>query len=65
MSYGTDIADGSRLTGVHTGRILGDKPANLAVQSTKVALEINMNTAKALDLAIRGRLFARADGVIE
>jgi hypothetical protein len=36
MSYGTDIADGSRLTGVHTGRILGDKPANLEVQqSTK------------------------------
>jgi putative ABC transport system substrate-binding protein len=53
MSYGTDIQDGWRLTGVHTGRILGDKPANLAVQqSTKVELVIDMNTAKALDLAI-------------
>jgi hypothetical protein len=33
-------------------------------QSTKVELVIDMNTAKALDLAIPRLLFARADGVI-
>jgi ABC-type uncharacterized transport system substrate-binding protein len=67
MSYGTDIPDGWRLTGVYTGRIInGDKPADLPVQqSTKVEFVINLKTAKALGLTVSPTLYALANEVIE
>jgi putative ABC transport system substrate-binding protein len=66
-SYGGDVIDSYRLTGVYVARILkGEKPADLPVQQgTKLELFINAKSAKALRIDLPLPLSGRADEVIE
>jgi putative tryptophan/tyrosine transport system substrate-binding protein len=67
FSYGADLPDAYRLTGVYAARILhGDKPADLPVQqAAKIGMVINLKTAKALGITFPLPLLGRADEVIE
>ena len=67
MSYGVDLLDTYRMVGVYAGRIIkGEKPVDLPiVQPTKFQFVLNLQTAKALGLAIPPGVLSIADEVIE
>jgi putative ABC transport system substrate-binding protein len=67
MSYGSNFAELTRVVGTYAGRILsGEKPADLPVQqSARLAMVINLKTAKVLGIEVPTSILLRADEVIE
>jgi putative tryptophan/tyrosine transport system substrate-binding protein len=65
--YGLDILDQYRQAVAYVDRILrGEKPADLPVQQpTKFQFQVNLVTAKALDLKVPDTILVAADEVIE
>jgi putative tryptophan/tyrosine transport system substrate-binding protein len=67
IAYGADMEAQYRSVAIYVDKVLqGDKPADLPIeQASKLALVINLKTARALGLTIPSVLLAQADDVIE
>src|SRR5262249_19567754 len=65
MSYGENQADVWRRVGIYVGRVLKGEKGLPVEQSAQFEFVINLQTARALDLAIPSGLLAIADEVIE
>jgi putative ABC transport system substrate-binding protein len=67
LAYGPDIRAMARRAATYIDKILrGARPGELPIeQPTRLALTINLKTARALDLTIPHSLRLRADEVIE
>ena len=67
LSYGVDLVDNYRRVATYVDRVLkGESPSELPVQApVKFELVINLETAKALGLAVPDKLPALADEMIE
>jgi putative tryptophan/tyrosine transport system substrate-binding protein len=67
MSYGASLAEVYGNLAAYTARILkGEKPTELpVVQSTKLELVLNHETARILGLTVPDKLLAVADEVLE
>ena len=66
LAYGPDVGNTFRQASTYIARILnGASPADLPFeQSTKLRLAVNLQTARALDLAIPQSILLRADEVL-
>ena len=67
VSYGPNLYDNLQEAAVYVDKILkGASPADLPVElPTKLFLQVNLKTAKALGLTIPDSILARADRVVE
>lgn len=67
ISYGADFTDLYRAAAGYVDRILkGARPGDLPIQqATRLELVVNLKAAKAMGIAVPGRLLVRADQVIE
>jgi putative ABC transport system substrate-binding protein len=65
MSYGENLADQWRRVGIYVGRVLKGEKDLPVEQSAKFEFVINMQTARAFNLAIPSGVLAIADEVIE